>query len=79
MPERIAAAVAWADAVLDGGGHVDQSDPLLDRLRAVFSPAELVELTYAIGTFAGYSKLIVVLGGEWDDKVPLMEIPTPGA
>jgi len=71
--------VAWADAVLDGGGHIDPTDPLLDRIRAQFTAEELVELTYAIGTFAGYSKLIVILGLEWDEEIPVVEVPTPGA
>ena len=79
VPEHIAAAVAWADAVLDGGGHVDPTNPLLDRLGAAFTAEELVELTYAIGTFAGYSKLIVILGLEWDENMSVIEIPTPGA
>ena len=37
-----------------------------------------MELTYAIGTFIGYSKQIVTLGLEPED-LPLLVIPTPGA
>ena len=70
--------MAWADAVLDGGGQVDPTDPRIDRLRAAFTVEEVVELTYAVGTFAGYSKLIVILGLEWDDATPVIEVPTPG-
>ena len=50
----------------------------MDRVRDAFTTEELVELTYAVGTFAGYSKLIVILGLEWDDEISVMEIPTPG-
>ena len=74
----MAAAVAWADAVLHGGGHVDPTDPVVHRLRAAFTDEEIVELTYAAGTFAGYSKLIVVLGLEWDEDTAVIEVPTPG-
>jgi hypothetical protein len=58
------------------GGHV--TDPELeDRMRRHFSAAEIVELTYAMGTFIGYGKQIMVLGLEPED-LPLTVIPTPG-
>lgn len=57
---------------------MDPHAPVVERVRATFTPEELVELTYAAGTFAGYSKLIVILGGEWGDEIPVIEIPTPG-
>lgn len=36
-----------------------------------------MELTYAIGTFIGYSKQIITLGLE-PEGLPLLVIPTPG-
>jgi hypothetical protein len=63
--------------VLLAGGRDAPSD-LLDALRGAFSPAELVELTYAMGTFIGYGKQIITLGME-PDALPVIEIATPGA
>ena len=58
------------------GGDVD--DPAVtERLRDLFTPAEIVELTYAIGTFVGYSKQIVTLGLE-PENLPVLVLPTPG-
>jgi alkylhydroperoxidase family enzyme len=59
------------------GGHV--TDPTLEeRMREHFSDAEIVELTYAMGTFIGYSKQIMILGLE-PEGMPLTVLPTPGA
>jgi alkylhydroperoxidase family enzyme len=68
-------ALAWADMLLLGG-HV--GDPTLEaRMREHFSEAEIVELTYAMGTFIGYGKQIMILGLEPED-LPLTVLPTPG-
>ena len=76
MPERLQVALEWADMLLVGG-HV--TDPTLEeRMRRQFSEAEIVELTYAMGTFIGYGKQIMVLGLEPDD-LPITVVPTPGA
>ena len=76
MPERLQLALAWADVLL-AGGHVE--DPTLEaRLRQHFSEAEIVELTYAMGTFIGYGKQIMILGLE-PDSMPLTVVHTPGA
>ena len=76
MPERLQVALAWADMLL-AGGHV--TDPRLEeRMHEHFSEAEVVELTYAMGTFIGYGKQIMVLGLEPDD-LPITVVPTPGA
>jgi alkylhydroperoxidase family enzyme len=75
LPPRIKAALAWADVLLAGG---DVDDPAVtERLRAHFDPAEIVEMTYAIGTFIGYSKVIITLGLE-PEELPVTLIPTPG-
>jgi hypothetical protein len=76
LPEHLQVALAWADMLL-GGGHA--TDPALaERMRRHFSEAEIVELTYAMGTFIGYGKQIMVLGLE-PEGMPLVVVPTPGA
>ena len=62
--------------MLDGGTG-PQRDVALAELRAHFDDAQVVELTYAIGTFIGYSKQIVTLGLE-PEGLPVIVIPTPG-
>ena len=63
--------------MLLAGGHA--ADRTLEaRMRQHFSEAEIVELTYAMGTFIGYGKQIMVLGLEPDD-LPITVVPTPGA
>ena len=63
--------------MLLAGGH--STDPTLDgQMREHFSEAEIVELTYAMGTFIGYGKQIMVLGLEPDD-LPITVVATPGA
>lgn len=75
LPERTRLAVRWADVLLAGATHAPAD--LLDDLRRVFTPAELVELTYAMGTFIGYGKQIITLGME-PEALPVIEVPTPG-
>jgi alkylhydroperoxidase family enzyme len=75
LPERTKVALEWADVMLGGGHGVD--DEIKARLRAAFTPAEIVEITYAIGTFIGYSKQIITLGME-PENLPLLVVPTPG-
>lgn len=75
LPPATKAALAWADVLLAGG---DVSDPaVLEELRRHFDPDEVVELTYAISTFIGYSKQIIVLGME-PPEMPLVVLDTPG-
>ena len=63
--------------MLLAGGHV--TDVQLEaQMREHFSEAEIVELTYAMGTFIGYGKQIMVLGLE-PENLPLTVVPTPGA
>ena len=62
--------------MLLAGGHVGDAS-LEARMREHFSEAEIVELTYAMGTFIGYGKQIMVLGLE-PENLPLTVIPTPG-
>lgn len=62
--------------MLDGGTSPARDDALA-QLRVHFDDAQIVELTYAIGTFIGYSKQIVTLGLE-PEGLPVVVIPTPG-
>ena len=62
--------------MLLAGGHV--ADPTLEtQMRQHFSDAEIVELTYAMGTFIGYGKQIMILGLE-PENMPLTVVHTPG-
>ena len=47
-------------------------------MRQHFSEPEIVELTYAMGTFIGYGKQIMILGLE-PENMPLTVVHTPGA
>jgi len=47
-----------------------------DELLALFSPAQLVELTAGVALFLGFSKIAVALGPPPD--MPTMVVPTPG-
>ena len=69
------AALGWADMLLAGGHNVDAG--VEGRMRQHFSQAEIVELTYAMGTFIGYGKQIMILGLE-PESLPLTIVPTPG-
>jgi len=61
--------------LLAGGHAADRT--LEERMRQHFSEAEIVELTYAMGTFIGYGKQIMILGLEPED-MPLTVVHTPG-
>ena len=65
----------YTDAFLVDPGRVDQA--LRDDMAACFSDAEIVELTYAMGTFIGYGKQIMILGLE-PESMPLTIVHTPG-
>ena len=62
--------------MLLAGGHAP--DPTLEtQMRQHFSEPEIVELTYAMGTFIGYGKQIMILGLE-PENMPLTVVHTPG-
>ncbi len=75
LSEAEKAALAWADELLAGGR--EPSPELANRLRVAFSTEQLVELTYAMGCFIGYSKQLIVLGLE-PAEPQLAVVPTPG-
>jgi alkylhydroperoxidase family enzyme len=74
LPERTKVALAWADVVLGGG--LDAPPQVLADLQRLFTSDEIVEITYAIGTFIGYSKQIITLGME-PENLPLLVVNTP--
>lgn len=74
MPEHYKAALAWADTLLAGGSEPD--DELKARLRTHFTDAQIMELTYAMGSFIGYSKQLIMLGLE-PESMPVVAVPIP--
>lgn len=66
--------MAWADNLLAGGSEPDTD--LKARLRTHFTDPELVELTYAMGSFIGYSKQLIMLGLE-PETMPVIGVPIP--
>ena len=74
MPERYKAALAWADNMLAGGSAPDAE--LEARLRRWFTDAEIMELTYAMGSFIGYSKQLIMLGLE-PESMAVTGVPIP--
>jgi hypothetical protein len=64
----------WADTLLAGGSQPD--DELKTRLRQHFTDPELMELTYAMGSFIGYSKQLIMLGLE-PESMPVTGVPIP--
>lgn len=67
-------ALAWADNMLAGGSAPDHQ--LKVRLRRSFTDAEIMELTYAMGSFIGYSKQLIMLGLE-PESMPVTGVPIP--
>ena len=62
--------------MLLAGGHAPDR-ALETQMRQHFSEPEIVELTYAMGTFIGYGKQIMILGLE-PENMPLTVVHTPG-
>ncbi|MFT7601175.1 MAG: alkylhydroperoxidase family enzyme [Acidimicrobiales bacterium] len=67
-------ALEWADSMLAGGSA--PSTGTQQQLRAHFSDAQIMELTYAMGSFIGFSKQLIMLGLEPED-MPLTGAPIP--
>ncbi|MCP3990839.1 MAG: hypothetical protein GY724_17315 [Actinomycetia bacterium] len=67
-------ALAWADSLLAGGSEPDAEFEA--RLRHHFTDAQIMELTYAMGSFIGYSKQLIMLGLE-PDSMPITGVPIP--
>ena len=62
--ERECAALDLAEALWHNAGAAGADTALMQRLRAQFSDAELLELTWAIGQFIGLGKMIAFFGIE---------------
>ncbi len=69
-------ALRLTDEIIGVPGRLGDDD--IARLRARFSPAELVELSLGVGLFLGMSKVLITLGLEPQD-MPVTVIPTPGS
>jgi alkylhydroperoxidase family enzyme len=72
---RQKAALRWTDAFLDHPGSIP-SDVRAD-IERFLSPAELVELTMALGLFHGLSRVLISLGME-PEEMDTTIVPTPG-
>ncbi len=59
-------------------GGATPSDELKAKLYQHFSPAQIMELTYAMGSFIGFSKQLIVLGLE-PENMPILHTPMPGS
>lgn len=66
--------MAWADNLLAGGSEPDED--LKARLHQHFSDSQIMELTYAMGSFIGYSKQLIMLGLE-PETMPVTRVPIP--
>ena len=60
--------------MLAGGSEPDAE--LEVQLRRHFTDAEIMELTYAMGSFIGYSKQLIMLGLE-PESMPVTGVPMP--
>jgi len=60
--------------ILAGGSTPDPE--LEQRLRAHFTEAQIMELTYAMGAFIGFSKQLIMLGLE-PEEMPVTGFPMP--
>jgi alkylhydroperoxidase family enzyme len=75
LPADQKAVLALTDAMLAGGGALDES--LRAALEAHFTPAQIVELAAGVALFMGFSKIAIALGGIPDD-MPVLRSPVPG-
>lgn len=57
------------------GGSAPDAE-LATRLRRWFTDAEIMELTYAMGSFIGYSKQLIMLGLE-PESMAVTGVPIP--
>ncbi len=69
-------ALSWADTLLDGGS--EPSAEVQAALRQHYTDAQIMELTYAMGSFIGFSKQLIMLGLE-PEEMPIVGAPIPGS
>ena len=74
LSPRHKAVLRWTDRFLSG--EPEPSAAERTEMLALFTPAELVELTAGLALFMGFSKIAVSLGG-MPESLPLMLQPTP--
>ena len=72
--ERERVVLAYTDALVGGDGRVP--DALFDRLRALLSDVEILELTYVTCMYEMHAIMSRALRTEFDDRDdPIVEIP----
>ncbi len=75
--EHESAALQLTDLLIGMPGA--PTEELHKALRTHFSEAELVELSLGVGLFLGMSKVLITLGLEPAEPMPVTVIPTPGS
>ncbi len=75
--ERETAALALTDSIIGIPGALDTA--LVQQLKEQFSDAEIIELSLGVGLFMGMSKVLITLGLEPADDMPVTVLPTPGS
>jgi AhpD family alkylhydroperoxidase len=76
LSERQKLVLRWTDAFLQA--PVEVHDDLVAEMQAALSPEEIVECTYAVTLFLGFSKMLIVLGTEPEPgTMPTTVLPTP--
>ena len=76
LSERQKVVLRFTDAYLHDPGHVDAA--ITERLQALFTPAEIVELGLAVTMFLAMSKVLISLGTE-PESMDVTVLPTPVA
>ncbi|MEM9620560.1 MAG: hypothetical protein AAF993_02855 [Pseudomonadota bacterium] len=71
------AALQLTDALIGLPGPL--SEATVEKLQQHYSAAELVEISLGVGLFMGMSKVLITLGLEPADEMPVTLLPTPGS
>jgi len=76
LAEHEVAALELTDALIGMPGPLPGA--LQEKLKGLYSDADLVELSLGVGLFLGMSKVLISLGLE-PQEMPTTVIPTPGS
>jgi hypothetical protein len=76
LAEHEVAALELTDALIGMPGPLPVA--LQEKLKTLYSDADLVELSLGVGLFLGMSKVLISLGLE-PQEMPTTVIPTPGS
>lgn len=77
LDERETAALRLTDAIIGLPAALPQE--LQEQLHKHYSDAELVEIGLGVGLFMGMSKVLITLGLEPAEDMPVTLMPTPGS